>query len=144
MTESLTHPVFGELRWETAFSWWFTQIRRDSGEWLDVIIDPGDEDPFTFLGRAAQLYCRSLNAERVILQEALPKGVLALYEKWRQADEPVLTAEELTNQLDLVFVRLDTIGPITLSYGLGDVFGGHSLDVTVNEQLQVVGVHLAG
>jgi hypothetical protein len=145
MSRSLTHRVFGELRWEAAFSWWFTQLRLKSGEWLDVIIDPGDEDdPLAFLGRAAQLYSRSLDAERDILQDAIQKGVLSLYEKWRQEHEPELTAEELMNQLDLVFVRLDTIAPITFSYGLGDVFGGHSLDVTVNEKLQVIGVHLAG
>ncbi len=44
MAESLTHPVFGDLRWEAKFSWWLTQIRLESGEWLDVIVAPGDDD----------------------------------------------------------------------------------------------------
>jgi hypothetical protein len=144
MTESLTHPVFGDLQWEGQFSWWFTQIRLESGEWLDVIVDPGDDDPRAFVGRAAQLYCRAMDAEPEILQEAIQQKILDLYETWRQVGEPELTAAELTAQLDLTFVRIDTVVPITLSYVLGDVFGGHSVDVQLNERLQVREVNLAG
>ena len=116
MAEWLTHPVFGDLRWEGEASWWFTQIRQESGEWLDVIIDPDDDDTSAFIERAAQLYCRTMAAEREILQEAIQKGLLNLYDKWRQADEPELTAEDLKNQCDLTFVRIDTVTPTTLSY----------------------------
>ena len=144
MTESLTHPVFGDLRWEGRFSWWFTQVRLESGEWLDVIVDPGDDDPSAFVGRAAQLYCQALDAEPEILQEAVQKKISDLYELWRQVGEPKLTAEELTDRLELTFVRIDPVVPITLSYVLGDVFGGHSVDVQVNERLRVRGVNLTG
>ncbi len=89
MAESLTHPVFGDLRWEAKSSWWLTQIRLESGEWLDVIVAPGDNDPSDFVRRAAQLYCGAMDAVREILQEAIQKGLLDLYEVWRQEGEPV-------------------------------------------------------
>jgi hypothetical protein len=34
--------------------------------------------------------------------------------------------------------------PITLAYGLGDVFGGNSVSVKVNDKLQVRSVNLDG
>jgi hypothetical protein len=91
-----------------------------------------------------QLYCRAMNAEREILEEAVPKRLLDLYETWRQEGETELTAKELQDQLELIVVRIDTVIPITYSYDLGDVFGGHSVDVKVDKQLQVTGVNLVG
>jgi hypothetical protein len=140
----LTHPVFGKLKWEENNLWWFTQIRQESGEWLDVIVDPGDDDPSVFVERASQLYRQAMNAERELLQKAIKEKLLDLYETWRQEDEPKLTAEELQDQLELTFVRIDTVIPITLSYDLGDVFGGHSVDVEVDRQLQFVRANLVG
>jgi hypothetical protein len=144
MADSLPHPIFGDLRWEGKYSWWFTQIRLQSGEWLHVIVDPGDDDPSTFVERAAQLYCRAMDAERQILQDAIQSKLLDLYEAWRQQNEPEMTAEELKNELELTFIRIDTIIPITLNYWLGDVFGGHSVDVKVDETCRVTGVNLVG
>lgn len=144
MAESLTHPAFGKLKWEETDQWWFTQIRQESGEWLDVIVDPGDDDPTQFVERASQLYRRAMNAERQLLQEAIKDKLFDLYETWRQENEPKLTAEELQDQLELIFVRIDTVIPITLSYDLGDLFGGHSVDVEVDRQLQFAGVNLVG
>ncbi len=144
MTESLIHPVFGNLQWEEKFSWWFAQIRQASGEWLDVIVDPGDDDPAGFVERASRLYIRAMEAERELLREAVNTKLLDLYETWRQEDEPKLTAEELKDRLVLTFVRIDTIIPITLSYDLGDVFGEHSVDVNVDSRWQIKGVDLVG
>lgn len=136
--------MFGELRWEAEDSWWFTQMRLSSGDWLDVIVDPGDEAPAAFVERAATLFRRAMDSERRILHEAVRMKVLDLHDAWRQADEPALTAEGLEEQLELTFVRLDTVAPVVLSYWPGDMFGGHSVDVTVDEQLRVTGVGLAG
>jgi len=144
MAESLTHAVFGELRWEAESSWWFTQMRLPSGDWLDVIVDPGDEDPSAFVERAAGLFRRAMDAERRILHEAVRGRVLDLHDAWGREDEPRLTAEGLEERLELTFVRLDTVAPVVLSYWPGDLFGGHSVDVTVDEKLRVTGVGLVG
>src|SRR4051812_6822640 len=144
MADSLTHAVFGELRWEAESSWWFTQMRLPSGDWLDGIVDPGDEDPSAFVERAAPLFRRAMDAERRILHDGVRTKVLELHDAWRQDDESALTAEELEEQLELTFVRIDTIAPVVLSYYPGDMFGGHSVDVTVDEQLRVTGVGLVG
>src|SRR4051812_39466702 len=144
MAESMTRAVFGELRWEAESSWWFTQMRLPSGDWLDVIVDPGDEDPSAFVERAAPLFRRAMDAERRIRHEAVAGWVLELRDAWLQVDEPAVTAEELEEQLELTFVRIDTVAPVVLSYWPGDVFGGHAVDVTVDEQLRVTGVGLVG
>jgi hypothetical protein len=144
MAESLKHTVFGELRWEAESSWWFTQMRLPSGDWLDVIVDPGDEDPSAFVERAATLFRRAMDAGRRILHDAFRTKVFDLRDAWRQNDEPALTAEELAEQLELTFVRIDTIAPVVPSYWPGDMFGGHCVDVTVDEGLRMTGVGLVG
>jgi hypothetical protein len=124
MAESFNHPVFGNLRWFEKCSWWETRICLESGKWIEMIVDPGDDDPAAFVERAAELFRRAMDAERRILEEGIQNGLLDLYDAWRQEDEPNLTAEGLMGVLDLVFVRIDTVIPVTLAYGLGDVFGG--------------------
>jgi len=144
MARLLTHPVFGELRWEAEHSRWFTQLLLPSGEWLDVVVDPDNEDPVSFVEHAAQLLSRAIDAERRILADAVQSKLLDLYDHWRQEGDPALSPDELKERLDLSFVRLDTVAPVILSYGLGDVFGGHCVDVRVDEHLQVRGVDLVG
>ena len=70
MAESITHTVFGELRWDQKYAWWFAQVRLPSAEQLDVIVNPGDEDRFAFIEPAAKLYRRAMKAERRILRDA--------------------------------------------------------------------------
>ena len=55
-SEELTHPILGTLSWLPDYSHWFTQLQLPSGEWLDVIVDPGDTDRFEFLPRAGELF----------------------------------------------------------------------------------------
>ena len=138
MADWLTHPVFGDLQWQEKFSWWFTQIFLESGKRLDVIIDPSDGEPTEYVERVSQFYCRVMDSERDILREVIKQRLLFLYDVWRQEGDPELTAEELQDQLNLTCVRIETDSPIiTLGYELGDFFGGHTVDVKVNEQLQV-------
>jgi len=145
VTESLKHPVFGQLRWEEKYSWWFAQIQLPSAKWLEVIVNPGDGDRFAFIEPAARLYRRALKAERRILRDAIREELLELYnDAWRQGDDPRLTAAELLNRLELSLIDLDTVVPVTLSYEAGDMFGGHGVAVEVDEELQFEDIDLRG
>jgi hypothetical protein len=70
-SEHLTHPVLGTLGWLPEFTHWFTQLRLPSGDWLDVIVDPAEEDRFGFLSRAAELFTWAFANEPRVLAEAL-------------------------------------------------------------------------
>jgi hypothetical protein len=148
LPESLTHPLLGHLRWEPEFSWWSADARLPSGRVVDVVVDPGgDADGASFIAKAAELFGRVVAGEPGVRREAVRKRILELYDHWRNEDEPRLTAEELADGLDLTFIRFDTVVPVTLSYALGernDVFGGHAVDVRVDEHLRVTAVSLAG
>jgi hypothetical protein len=145
VAESLKHPVFGKLHWEQKYSWWITQIRLPSADWLDVIVNPGDEDRFAFIEPAAKLYRRAMKAERRILRDAIREELLELYnDTWRQSDDRRLTATELMNRLEFSLIDIDTVVPVTLSYEAGDLFGGHGVAVEVDDELQFQDIDLRG
>ena len=148
MPESLVHPVLGQLRWEPEYSWWLGEARFPSGVLGDLVVAPGEAGA-AFLDTAAALYQQVIVAEPRIRLEATATGdgILDLYRHWRQGDDPEWTAEELTTQLEPTFLRIDTIVPVTVSYSLGErneMFGGHAVDVELNNQLVVERVNLAG
>jgi hypothetical protein len=145
MAELNTHPVFGELRWEQEYGWWSTQVRLSAAERLDVIVNPGDDDRFAFIESAAKLYCRAMRAERRILRDALREELLELYnDTWRRGEEPELTAKELMSRLKFSLIEIDTVVPITLNYEAAGLFGGHSVAVEVDEELQFQDIDLQG
>src|SRR5262245_56822573 len=105
--EVVTHPVFGELRWESARGVWFTQVRDRSGEWIDVSVDPDEGDRVACLDRAAELYLRAMNAERQLLLTAVEKELLPLYNDcWHESLWPVLTAKQLMEHLEFTFIQI--------------------------------------
>lgn len=144
--ETLHHPTFGELRWDDKGQWWFTQIRDKAGEWLDVVIDPGDGDRLAVVEAAAELYRRAIPEEPRILKQAIKQELLELYNDVWVQDGVQLTASQLAKQLQFSFIKLqpDFCVPIILSYEAGDLFAGHCVDVEVDNQLQVIDVNLIG
>jgi hypothetical protein len=142
---TLKHLVFGKLRWEER-GVWFAQIRDSSGEWLDVVVDPGDGDRMAVIEPAAALYKKATRSERRILRDAVRLELLELYnDTWAQ-DGDKLTAKQLIEQLEFVFLSLepDSDIPIVLGYEAGDLFGGHTVDVEVDAKLKVIDVDLVG
>jgi len=137
-SKHLTHPVLGTLSWQSDSSDWYSQHALPSGGQLDVIVDPGDGDRFEFLSRAAELYRWAMDNERWALSEAMQAELLELYnDTWRQGDEPVLSAEELTAQLEwqLLVISASEIVPVEFSYGAGELFGCHGVAVEVDADL---------
>src|SRR5437764_2917 len=135
--ETVTHPVFGELQWETGRDVWFTQVRDATGGWIDVSVAPGDGDRLACLDRAADLYARAMRAERQLLRTAVENKLLELYnDAWRQSGEPKLTGDELTSRLTFTFVKIrpDEDFAVILSYYAGDLFGGHAVDVELDQE----------
>jgi hypothetical protein len=146
-SETLAHPIFGSLGWLPDYSHWYTQFRLPSGDWLDVIIDPGDGDRHEFLEPGAKLFRWALDNERRILSDAIQAELLELYNgTWRQSEEPELTAGELTARLDwqLVVVNASEIVPVEFSYGAGELFGYHGVTVEVDANLQFRDIDLRG
>jgi hypothetical protein len=147
-SEYLTHPIFGSLGWLPEFAHWFTQLQLPSGERLDVTVTPEEEDErFAFLPRAADLFEWALANERQSLAEAMKAELLELYnDTWRQGDEPVLSAEELTARLEwqLLCVRASDSAAIEFHYEAGELFGYHGVVVEVGADLRFSNIDLRG
>ena len=145
-SETLTHPLFGELRWLLDSSHWEAQFTQPGGGRIDVTVAPEDEDRHAFLVRAAELLRWALDNERRILREALRAQLLKLYnDGWRQEDEPELSAEALANRLGWSMLAITASDlPIELTYNPGDLFGGHTVVVEVDAQLRFRDAYLWG
>lgn len=144
--DTVAHPVFGELRWETLRECWFTQVCDSEGGQVDVSVKPHEQDPLAVLDRATDLYRRAVRVERRILRAAVREELLELYnETWRVAGRE-LTAAELISQLRFEYIEISPVGvvPVILSYTAGDLFGGHTVDVEVDETLSYIDVDLVG
>jgi hypothetical protein len=145
-SEKLTHPVLGTLGWLPDYSHWFTQLRLPSGEWLDVIVDPGDTDRYEFLPRAAKLFRWAFDNEQRVLATAIRAELLELYNDTWRGDEPVLSAAELTARLEwtLLTVSASDIVPVEFGYHAGELFGGHGVAVEVDAELRFSDIDLRG
>ncbi len=99
------------------------------------------------LERATILFRWALENERRLLREAVEGELLELYnDTWRQGNEPVLTADELTARLEwhLLAISSSDIVPVEFGYGAGDLFGYHSVTVEVDADLRYRDIDLRG
>lgn len=132
-SETRTHPVFGELVWQSEYSYWLAKF----GERLEVIVDPGDLDRDAFLEPAAKLFERVRKAEPRILRKAINEDLLELYNgTWRRNANPELSATELAAQLVLGLIEIGQGIPVILHYEAGHLFGNHIIALELDEQLQ--------
>ena len=146
-TEDLTHPVLGMLRWQPDDECWYSQVRLASGDAIDLLITPYDEDRFSFLTRAGEVFKWAMANERRILAEAVQVELLELYNStWRRAGEPVLSAVELMAKLEwhLLCINADAVVLIDYGYGAGALFGNHGVSVEVGEDLRFRDIDLLG
>jgi hypothetical protein len=145
--EILTHPVFGELRWESERSVWFTQIRDSAGEWIDVSVEADEGDRVACLDRAADLYSRAMGAERQLLCTAVEQELLPLYNDcWRESLWPVMTAKQLMEHLEFTFIQIRPGSDIAviLSYTAEHLFADRCVDVELDDELRLRKVGLVG
>lgn len=148
--ETITHPVFGRLRWEAQYGHWYAQV-RDAGGGFDVTVEPGNGDRLACLDASADLYSRALRAERQLLRTAVDCYLLELYnDGWRESagvDEVDLTAEEFMARLRLdgVTIDLNSRFAVRLDYDPGDdMFGGHLVEVCLDRNLKYIRSSLLG
>jgi hypothetical protein len=146
-SDDLTHPIFGTLRWEPDDGTWFTQVHVTSGDVIDLLITPYDEDRFAFLTRASELFQWAMVNERRILAQAVEVELLELYNNtWRRGVEPVVSAADLMAKLEwhVLCVNADAAVSLDYGYGAGALFGNHGLSVEVDENLRFRGIDLLG
>lgn len=141
----MTHPVFGELKWDSSRLSWTVRPFVSSGKKFTVIIKPGrNTEPFEFLETSSRLFATLLDNEATIIREAINTKILALYnETWRQ-DEIKLSAEVLCTRMRLSLVEFGAVFPVTLWYQAGALFGGHDVAVLLDTDLKYEGIDLRG
>ncbi len=142
---TVTHPVFGELRWTKESGCWTGRVADSSGGWFDVIV-ADDDGTRESLDRAAVLYQKAIRSERRILRAALREEVLELYNESWSGEGDDLSENELLGRLHLELVDVSPGGYSTVEfhYDGTELFGGHVLVIELDENLKYRDYDLRG
>lgn len=146
-TEFLSHPVLGDLTWQPEYDHWSGERELASGQVLDLIIEPGEQDRRAFIPRAAELFSWALANERKVFADALQAELLELYNsEWREDEAPLLSAAEFSERLEwqLVCVSASDLVPVEFMYEAGELFGGHGVSIEVDSDLNYRDCDLPG
>src|SRR5262249_43059950 len=120
----------GALTLERELNWLEGKRAYGSGSYV-LRIDRSGEDHEAACHEAepivAQIEARLPELPRAVAAEL----VEPFNDTWRQEDEAVETAESLAARIALESVHIDELGGVTVSYGDGDLFGGHTIQVHI-------------
>lgn len=139
---SFVQPPFGKLEWDPILDGWLGGVEFD-GETVEVLILAQEEQMSAALVGAAQsLAWVQANASQV--QRNVLRAAVGIYnDSWRLGADP-LNTDEMATALELVRICFETDGAIMLSYGAGDLFGGHIVDAVYCSDRTLQSVNLVG
>ncbi len=138
--------TFGVLNWDEKLGLYKTQLDLMAGQWVSVsIIDAGDE-PLAGIERAAQMYQHIQNQEMNIRQTTADALIKNYNENWRDEDEDeeVINAEAFMQRIRLEAISFYGDGSAEVYYDAGDLFLGHTIVASIDEQYRFRGATITG
>ena len=120
-------PAFGRLAWDPLLGCWLGGIDWPPGLHTEVAIWPRDGDTAAAIRQAraglAWLQRHEADARRTVAEQ-----MAGVYNNaWRGDGEPVPPAQ-FASRIELVRIGFEADGDLLLSYGAGELFGGHVID----------------
>jgi len=124
--------VLGVLTWDGEAEWWEGEQEITPGHIVSVTVSANDTPLDTALERARQTYWR-VQREGLALRRAAADILLALHnEEWNRG-EPT-TSDTFVNRMLLTDIAVYGDGSSEVSYNDGDLFRGHTIIVSVDEE----------
>jgi hypothetical protein len=142
--DTFEHPVLGRLEWVEKPGHWSGLLRQPGG-WVVALWIAPRGDRHAFLKRAADLCLWAVANERRILRRAVEAYLLGLYQSTDRARDEELSAEQIADALDweLLAIKDSEAAPVEFGYyDAEDLFGGHTVHVELDAELNYRGVTL--
>ncbi|BAZ02272.1 hypothetical protein NIES37_62840 [Tolypothrix tenuis PCC 7101] len=135
--QKIQNDILGELVWNSKLQWWSNQVEIIPGNIVNLSVDIDDtEIP------ACHSFTR-IQAQEINLRRFAANQLLERYNKhWNNGTEiDCLTFIEL---IKLVSVHINTDGSADLFYDDGELFGGHTIIISIDcngacEDAQIAG-----
>jgi hypothetical protein len=133
-TQSVDDEVLGTLKWDEQLNWYVGEVQLTPKKQIRVNIDVGTDGAglIAAIERARQAYKR-IQAQEYKLRLAATDALLDLHnDTWNDGDK--IGPEIFMGRMDLETISLYADGTAELYYNDGDLFWGHTILVSVDEQ----------
>lgn len=137
-----SHPVLGELSYDASLEWWESEVRFGGVDAVKLHVDGGSDAPNEVFDRAADLLAR-VDADR--LRAYAASALYELYDTtWRSDEGPDVDEVGFAALLSPESFGVRADGSVSVFFEDGDLFWGHVVIVSLDEQLVPIDAEMAG
>jgi hypothetical protein len=133
MTEQTIYDeILGELVWNNEDECWSSQVEINPGHLVNVTIDPEDAETGGVI-LIARRYFATLQQEEIKIRHLIADEMLNTYNNsWNDGEN--IGSQNFIEQIKLEDIVFYASGVMQLFYHDGDLFGGHGIVVTTDEE----------
>ncbi|MBD2208907.1 DUF2262 domain-containing protein [Calothrix sp. FACHB-156] len=128
--QTIQNDILGELVWNSKLKWWSSQVEITPGNIVNVSVDNDDKD----ITAAIEIACHSftrIQEQEINLRRFAANQLLELYnEYWNNGD--VIDCLSFMELIKLAAVVINTDGSTDIFYDDGELFGGHTIIVSID------------
>ena len=126
----ISHPVFGKLECKRAFGWYVGRAEWN-GKNIDVSLSCSKaDDPISVLDAASRLFREQEEWGRRVNDYAVEQLLPLKNDSWLDEDEAELTKEQFLTKMKLESISVEEAGSFTFWHDDGDLFFGHSIQIS--------------
>lgn len=134
-TPPILDDVLGTLHWDDNLNWYRGEVPLGD-KTIDVSLTPDEDgDAAVARARARDIVTRLAHYKELAANYAVD-GLLDLANDWNENDEDgddsEVTAEEFTSRMTLESITVEADGGVTFWHNDGDLFSGHSIQVSID------------
>lgn len=140
----LRDDLLGELPWEDNFNWYSGELEL-GGTKITVTLNPDDEGAVTAsVARAKQIVSRFEYYRSLVADFAVAELLELKNDTWLDEGEPKVTAANFKSKLVLESFTAYANGRVEFWHYDGQLFLGHSIEVTLDENDKCLSANIAG
>lgn len=126
----IPHPVFGKMEYQRAFGWYVGRAEWN-GKNIDVSLSCSNaDDPIGVLDAASRLFREQEEWVRRVNDYAVEQLLPLKNDSWLDEGEAELTKEQFLAKMKLESISVEEAGSFTFWHDDGDLFFGHSIQIS--------------
>lgn len=134
--------LFGNLIWDNELDWWTGNAEINSGQLVDIAIEMAD-DNYNQISESVRTNFIQIREQETYFRLASASVLLDVYNNiWKEGE--CIDGEAFIKRIHLESIVFHCDGRISLYYNDGDLFGGHSILVSLSDRGNFIDAVIAG